>query len=127
MKHVDSVGELTQLRPPERAALSDYLARLALNYGDHVRRVILFGSRARGEGDAESDVDVLVVIDQGDWRFHDEVALASYEPSLNNGVLITPLTMNAADYEWNVMHRAPLYRSIERDGIDLWMRQFEPS
>lgn len=29
----------------------------------HPRRVILFGSRARGEGDADSDYDLMVVVD----------------------------------------------------------------
>ncbi len=82
--------------------------------------MILFGSRARGEGDSESDVDVLVVLDDGNWRFHDDVALESFEPSLQNSVLISPVTMDRDDYEWHKQHRAPFYRLLERDGLDLW-------
>ncbi len=119
MRQVNSVDELSQLKPQERAALGEFLGRLRMRFGEHVRRVILFGSRARGEGDEESDVDVLVVLDDGDWRFHDEVALESYEPSLEHNVLIFPITMTVDDFDWHRSHRAPLYRNLEKDGIDL--------
>jgi predicted nucleotidyltransferase len=33
------------------------------------RRIILFGSIARGDGDAESDLDLLVILDRFDSRF----------------------------------------------------------
>lgn len=119
MKQVNSVDELTQLKPQERVALADYLSRLRKRFGRHVRRVILFGSRARGEGDEESDVDVLVVLDDGDWRFHDDVALEAYPPSLEHSVLISPITMDVEDFDWHQAHRAPLYRNLEKDGVDL--------
>lgn len=33
-------------------------------YGDRLRTVVLFGSRARGDAHAESDMDLLVVLDE---------------------------------------------------------------
>ncbi|MBA2243500.1 MAG: nucleotidyltransferase domain-containing protein, partial [Gemmatimonadetes bacterium] len=38
-------------------------------YGERLRGLYLFGSYARGEADAESDVDVLVVLDEIEQRF----------------------------------------------------------
>jgi predicted nucleotidyltransferase len=119
MKGVSSVKELTLLMPEEQAALADFLTRLSRRFKRRVLQVILFGSRARGEGDAESDLDVLVVLDDRDWRFHDEVALESFDPSLKHGVLISAITMSKLDYDWHKAHRAPLYRQIEQDGVDL--------
>jgi hypothetical protein len=39
-----------------------YVAQLAERFGDRLVSVVLFGSRARGQAKAESDVDLLVVI-----------------------------------------------------------------
>jgi len=105
--------------------LSDYLARLRARFGARVLRVILYGSRARGDGDAESDLDVLVVVDGEDWRFHDEIADESTEAWLAHGALISPVTMDRKEYEQLREWRTLFYRNLERDGIDLWTAQPE--
>lgn len=51
------IGSLHQL-------LTELRAGLAAIYGNRLRGVYLFGSYARNEADAESDVDVLVVLDR---------------------------------------------------------------
>ena len=59
------------LSPPERRVLDRFVSLLESEFGDHLRSVWLFGSRARGEQPGpESDVDVLVVVegaDLDDW------------------------------------------------------------
>lgn len=52
------------MSPAVRAALND--ARQALDelYGDRLVKVVLYGSQARGEAYADSDVDVLVVLQE---------------------------------------------------------------
>ena len=120
MKAVRSLAELTQLRPEERAALQDYLTRLRRRFGSRVLQVILFGSRARGEGDAESDLDVLVVADDKDWHVHQAIADESVEPWLLNRALISPITMEAAEYEKLRQWQTLFYRNVEREGLDLW-------
>lgn len=52
----------THLAGHERAALSALVARLHQHYGNDLRRVVLFGSKARGDFNSESDLDVLVVV-----------------------------------------------------------------
>ena len=52
---------LPYLTDRERKSLARFLERLEAECGDRVQRVVLFGSRARGDHDAESDVDLLVV------------------------------------------------------------------
>ena len=123
MKHVSSAEQLAQLRPAERVALSGYLTRLRARFGARVLHVILFGSRARGEGDAESDLDVLIVVDDGDWRFHDAIADESVEPWLAHGALISPVTMNRREYEQLREWRTLFHRNLEQDGVDLWIAE----
>ena len=42
--------------------LESLKSRLQAVYGDQLRRVVLYGSEARGEATAESDVDILVIL-----------------------------------------------------------------
>lgn len=51
----------------EGRRIAGLLAERALSlYGARLRRVLLFGSRARGDHNLASDVDVLVVLDRVD-------------------------------------------------------------
>jgi len=55
--------------PGEGKRIAEEAARrLADVYGDRLRQVILFGSWARGQAHEESDVDLVVVLDQVDDR-----------------------------------------------------------
>jgi len=114
--------KLTQLKPQERAALAEYLDRLRARFASRILRVILYGSRARGEGDAESDLDVLVVVDDGDWKFQDGVALESCEPSITHSALISPHVWDQEHYDKQKKWRLLFFRNLERDGVELWTR-----
>ena len=115
-----STNELTQLKPNERAALQEYLDRLEARFADRVLHVFLYGSRARGEGDDESDLDVLVVVDDGDWRFHDEVAAEANEPALEYTVSLSVHVWSEEHYEKHKRWGLLFYRNLESDGISLW-------
>lgn len=51
-----------------QGALDKLVARIVDTV--HPKRIILFGSAARGEMDASSDIDVLVVMPEGINRLH---------------------------------------------------------
>ena len=121
VKQKEAVG-LGYLTSREKAALSEFVARLREKYADQVVLIVLFGSKARGDFDEESDLDVLVVVKDGDWRLRDEVALTAFEPMLEYDVVITPLVIDLEHYQWLRQYRAPLYRNIRAEGLDLWMR-----
>lgn len=49
---------------PIQSLMDELRAGLEAVYGDRLKGVYLYGSYARGEADAESDADALVVLDQ---------------------------------------------------------------
>jgi predicted nucleotidyltransferase len=56
----------TEVNSPIENTLTDFKERLLALFPDGVEQIILFGSYARGEETADSDLDVLVVVDWTD-------------------------------------------------------------
>ena len=101
-------------------ALSEYLTILRKKYTHRIVDVLLFGSVARGDYDDESDIDILVIVQDGESKFRDEVSMASYEPMLKNDVVISSLVMDEMIYNWHRKYKDPLYNAIKREGVNLW-------
>ena len=80
--------------------LGRFHAAVAETYGDRLERVVLFGSRARGDFTAESDYDVAVFIcDMSSW-FDEVVRLADIgtEILFETGAVISAKPFLAGTY-----------------------------
>ena len=86
---------------------------------DPKAKIILFGSRARGDAKKESDWDILILIDstnisEAEDLFRNEI----FDLELETGELISMFVYNKKD--WNSRHKiTPLYRSIKKEGLVL--------
>lgn len=85
---------LPWLSPVERRALADFAADLHSRYGSRIRRLVLFGSRARGEGDEESDLDVAVIFADVDAPLRREIYDLATEVRLMTEIPISPLVLS---------------------------------
>ena len=84
----------------ESRALKQYIDVVRDRYGSRVRSIVLFGSRARGDARPDSDADVAVILEDGEWRFwHEKMLLAdlAFEPLMESGLHIQP---------WPIAHSA---------------------
>jgi len=111
---------LRHLAPKERDALDELLAWLQPRCGDRVVCAWLFGSKARGDFDDESDVDLLIVVRDADDALREEVSDVAYGLSLEHSVLLCEHVISAYRFAQMRARREPLYRNIMREGIDLW-------
>ena len=113
---------LKYLADHEQAALEEFLTKLREQHGSEVVLVSLFGSKVRGDFDEESDIDVLLVVEDRTSQLWEDIVEIETDLMLKYDSVISSLIMGRDNYEWHRRYRAPLYRNIERDGIDLWMR-----
>lgn len=111
-------------------ALSRFVERLLARFPGQIRRVILYGSFARGEAHAESDVDVMVVVGwefeqlpggwyrspYGDPRWEAIIDL-SVEATLDCERYMSPLVLSEALF-WDKSTEAA--REARREGIELF-------
>ncbi len=89
-------------------------------YGDYMTEVILYGSYARGEESAESDVDIALVLRQSQTaEQRNKMTDIVVDCELDLGITISVITINRSEYlEWR--NSLPFYKNIEKEGITLW-------
>ncbi len=97
--------------------LSKFRAALNELYGDRIERVVLYGSRARGDAQDDSDYDVAVFLKNLDdrWAEMDKIAVAAVNVFDETGGLIHAMPYRAGAYQ----ERTPLMHELRREGIDL--------
>jgi predicted nucleotidyltransferase len=98
--------------------LKRFRAALDEIYGERIERVVLFGSRARGDAHADSDYDVAVFLrGSADWTAEMN-RLADLGTKIiveEDGPFIHAMPYRASSYE----ERTPLMLAIRADGMEL--------
>jgi predicted nucleotidyltransferase len=97
--------------------LRRFRAALDELYGDRIERVVLFGSRARGDSDEESDYDIAVFLrDFADrWQEVGRIVPIVTDILYEDAAFIHAMPYRAGAYD----DRTPLMREIRREGVDL--------
>jgi len=83
-----------------------------------VEEVVLFGSRARGGGDAESDLDLLVVTTRRlAWPERAAVVDALFDIELEHDVVLSPLIVARDEWDKGPFRVLSIHAEIGRDGV----------
>lgn len=99
-----------------REMLAEIKRRLQAVHGERLKGVVLYGSMARGDAGPDSDVDVLVLLDDP-VSFGKDLSRnlrAVFQFSLDIDHPISPIPVSATRYE---SYDCPLYRQVHKDGI----------
>ncbi len=108
---------MLSLHPEERAWLDEYREALKREHADAVLRLVVYGSKARGDAHDESDVDLLLIV-------HDDAAgmkrsLRRIGHELAVPSLVLPSIMAYTEGEWNQLerYRSAYHAAVEREGV----------
>lgn len=109
---------LKHLRPAERRAVACFCEELERALPGRVQRLILYGSKARGDTHPESDVDLLVVVDYRTQEVEDTILDLTARP-WEDGVYLEVLEMTPADLAAQCALGTPFIRNVAEEGIPL--------
>ena len=110
---------LKNLSAVERSAVLEFLERVHSAFGAQIQQAMLFGSKARREATADSDIDILLIVADETWQFKDEICSISSDVSLRYDVLLDARVIGAARWQYMSEIRAGLYQNISREAIPL--------
>jgi predicted nucleotidyltransferase len=115
----------TSLSADERALLDRFVSELRARLGEELHAVWLFGSRARGERpDEDSDVDVLVLVDDASWdgKLRVHAAFDDSARALDLELAAVYFSVHVKTPEWLVERRAIrsfFITEVDRDKVVL--------
>jgi predicted nucleotidyltransferase len=99
-----------------KSVLSELKRELAGALGPRLEAAYLFGSRARGEAEPDSDIDVLVVV-RGNFDYDDLIGRTSTfvsDLSLKHDVVISRAFVSKDRFEHE---RSPFLLNVRREGV----------
>lgn len=106
------------LTEKEKQAINELVNGLKKLYGNNLSRVILYGSKARGDATEDSDIDIMIVLKKIDnytverEKINDLVWKISYKYDL----LIADTIRSEEEY---LTLKTPLLLNVKKEGIEL--------
>lgn len=113
---------LRYLTPKEKLALRECLQRLQQEYGREVLSVKLYGSKARGDHHADSDLDLLVRVRQDNRQAYSNLYAIASDIEVKYDLILGMMLVGPTHYELMRRLGEPLYRNVLREGVELWTR-----
>ena len=102
--------------------LTQYLSEVQKIYGTHLKSAILYGSYARGDYTAESDVDIMLLVDLSVEEmdaYSDALSELGYEYNVNEDIWIMPVVKNFQHFnQWGMAY--PFYYNVQKEGVVLY-------
>lgn len=101
----------------EELWLRNYRETLAREFPGIVDQIIIFGSKAKGTSTEESDLDLLVVIREGDWRVKDGITQPGYLLAVDTNSVPSIIVLTREEWESLRRREAPFWQTVQRDGV----------
>lgn len=96
--------------------LEDFLLRIT-PVRDRIKRIVLFGSRAKGTERSDSDYDLLLIVTQKDGLLIDVLYEAVMDVLLSHGRLVSLKIFPEQEFARLQALQTPFAQHVEREGI----------
>jgi predicted nucleotidyltransferase len=112
-----SIEELTvSVDSRDRDVLLDCLK--VVRSFDPAAQIIFFGSRARRDARPDSDMDILVILDQTpDYTLTRAIRDKIYDICLSKDIVISVLVRSKSQWNAPISQVTPFYRTLQQEGI----------
>ncbi len=102
--------------------MEQYISEIKKIYGPHLKKVILYGSYARGDFRTDSDVDLMILLDLSELdlkAYSQKLSYMTYDFNLDHDLDIKPIAKSEEHFrKWIVNY--PFYANIQKEGMVLY-------
>jgi len=111
-----------KIPPKINKSIEEFLKEANKMFGDRAKKIILYGSYARGDFNTSSDIDIMILTDLTDEEiveYSEKIWDFAYDIELENDVLISPLIKNIDKFNY-WLEALPFYRNVQNEGVVLY-------
>ena len=105
-----------------RMILDEYVRGIVKIYGEKLHSVILYGSYARGDYKADSDIDIMILVDMSELdikEFRHKLSELTYDINEKYECDINPIAKSLDLFvQWEDAY--PFYANIKNEGVSLY-------
>ena len=105
------------LSSEEKSALMQFKAELEQALGSQLIELKLFGSKARGDDQPDSDIDVLVIVATDDSHIRESVYNIATDILLQTDLCISPKIISKDKFDQLRKENTSFIRNVSRDAI----------
>ena len=102
--------------------MEKYVSEIGKLYGTNLKSIILYGSYARGDYNAESDIDILILVDMSELEvgeYWNKLSDLTYDFNMDYNLDIKPIAKSEEHFNrW--VDNYPFYANIKREGVTLY-------
>ena len=114
---------MTNLPKKVEKAIQEFIAEVNKSLGNRIRKIILYGSYARGEYEENSDIDIMVLTDLSDEeiiKYRDKILDIAFDIEVDNNfdIMLSPLLKNIDKFNY-WLEVLPFYMNVQREGVVL--------
>jgi predicted nucleotidyltransferase len=114
--YMRTLEEIKVLKKNEKEALSELKSQLKQRIPD--AEIILYGSKARGDSEELSDIDLLILIDKKvDRKLKEKIVDIRYDIELKYDVVFGLVIENKNFWDSSLANAMPFHKNVEREGI----------
>jgi predicted nucleotidyltransferase len=101
------------------AVLGEIKTRISALLGTRLERMLLYGSRARGDYEPESDIDIAIIVKEFDRKLKDEILETIAEVELAYLTPVSALVLSQQTFTSLLRRERRIALDIEREGIPI--------
>ena len=101
--------------------VNDFLKKVEEVLGNRLRKIILYGSYARGDYNRSSDIDIMILTDLDNAeieQYRNTISDIAFDMELETGFIISPLIKNIEKYNDRI-DVIPFYMNVNKEGVIL--------
>ena len=114
---------MTRINPKINEVTEELLRNTQRVLGDRLRKIIIYGSYARGDYKEYSDLDIMILADYDETEektIENQLSVIANDASLDHDITVCML-LNNENLFMSRLPISPFYRNVLSEGIELYV------
>ena len=108
-----------RLKTQERKAINAFSRRVKAALGKQVISVLLFGSKARGKSNSDSDIDIYILVKKNTLGVGEKIAEITAAILNEYEILLSPVSYDLNEERKNLELGSFFFEAVKKEGISI--------